>query len=158
MHSIVHKRPGRSQQQGVVLIVTLVLLVIITLIAVAGASDISLQSKMARNSQFSLNAYNQAFSEINAQVGVMKENQAMLIEAANNDSYALAAEDLVMSVPEYEQSAELSFLGEGDAIIYGEKLGGGNPYRFELDSEATVANTGAKSDQTQGLIYHGPSL
>lgn len=157
--SALTKEPGvAARQKGVVLIVTLVLLVIITLVAVSSVSDVALQSRMSRNSQFGLNVYNQALSEINAQVGTMADDQTLLASAIADDRYELAAGELIMIQPGFSQAAAVEFLGEGNAISFGRTLGAGVPYRFELDSVAELDNTGAGSDQTQGLIYLGPSL
>ncbi len=158
MNTII-KEPGvPADQKGVVLIVTLVLLVIISLIAVSSVSDVALQSRMSRNSQFGLNVYNQALSEINAQVGSMSDDQTLLANAIAGNRYELANGELIMVRPGFSQEAAIEFLGEGNAISFGRTLGAGVPYRFELDSVAELDNTGALSDQTQGLIYLGPSL
>ena len=146
---------GFGKQQGAALVVGLVLLLVLTILGVSVADSMSLQSNMARNSQFSVHSYQVALSEIAAQLLDLDEDIAPLDNALLNGTEPRTGDDIFMQPANFNQTVQFDYIGEGlpppgySVDSYVGRL-------FELNSRAQLNNTGIFSDQTQGFNYAGP--
>jgi hypothetical protein len=147
------KRP--NNQQGATLLDSLVQLLVLTIVGLAAIDDANMQTKMARNSQFEVESYQIALSEIMAQLEMLALDIAPLVRAIWEGTVVRVGDEIAMQPPAVTQAVAYEYIGEGlpppgfsvDAFV---------GRRFELDSRAQKNNTGIFSDQTQGLNYAGP--
>ena len=166
--SVINTLPGYNSshyQSGAVLIVSLVMLTILTIIAVGTATDIGLQSNMARNSQISMNAFNTTLSELRAQFQASKANdnisdtsyQQLLSDVYQTEpTHTAATDELLMPSANnpFTQTFEITFIGYGHC-------GGGNEVGstgliYEFEGTAELDSTGIKSEQVMGVCYPNP--
>lgn len=150
-----------KQQQGVALIITLVVLLAMTIIGLTATDSSNLQSLLARNSQFRIEAFNASNTELNAQLDYYRSATFGTIDSTLN---TLAAQP------------------EGTSVVLGQNDADGNPFivlrsvnisftkdvtltreggcdpgadttkecvLFRIDSSATYPNTNIRSDQVQ---------
>jgi len=64
-----------SKNQGSSLVMTLIVLLVLTMLAISSTSSNRLQSVMARNNQFQLEAWNSSYLEINARLRSISERK-----------------------------------------------------------------------------------
>ena len=143
-------------QEGATLIVSLILLLVLTIVGISTIESVNLQSLMARNSQFQVESYQVALSEIEAQLEALEVDLGPLTDAVTEGTETRTGDDIVMQPDHFDQTVIYTYAGEGLAPpgysvdIYVGRL-------FELNSRAQMDNTGIFSDQTQGLNYAGPN-
>lgn len=159
----------RRSQQGVVLIVSLVMLTILTVIALGTMTDTHLQTNMAKNNQISLRVFNLSLSELKAQFKASQDNSQMngkdylqnLSDVYQSQNpLTIPQADLLMATVDnpFQQDVVIRFVREGSC-------GGGNEIGatgliFEMDSYSELDNgtgTGINSDQSFGLCYPNPN-
>lgn len=163
-----------SSQQGVTLIVALVLLLIMTVVGLAATDSSKLQLLMSRNAQLQQGAYQLALSEINGQVDTYDNDITLLMDAITTLEVVdgggavtqqagvliLSTVDIEMndiaSDENMEQVVELSFTGDGTPPS-GFSVGSFVGKTFLVNSNANVGATGIGSSQSQGLNYAAPS-
>jgi hypothetical protein len=147
------------QQRGATLLVCLVLLLILTIIGAASVQDVNLQSIMTRNSQFRMQAYNVALSEIDGQFAGLQTDETFLVNALTTDGGRKVLEEADMAMAgennPFEQDVAVEFINSS-GVVYNFSLGHFSNYSFEIDSAATLPNTGTTSDQSQGLSFTAP--
>lgn len=149
-----------SQQRGAALIVCLILLLILTITGTAAIEDLSLQTNMARNSQFHMQAFHTAASEINGQLIKLGSNEAPLTSAMTSATgvLQLTGSEIVMSATDTPFEQEVAVRYEGYAgSAPGCRLDVCAGYHFEMDSTAKLENSGTRSEQVQGLLFTGPA-
>lgn len=154
-----------NNQKGAALLVSLIMLLLLTMIGVASIEDTALQSNMARNSQFKMQAFNLSFSEGKAQYENFLESISLLeSQYGKSAPYNYPVGDLAMaSIPnnKFDVSATLKFVNAGgaplasgstDAMSFGmmERVS------YEINSLAELQNTSTKSDQLHGVEYTAP--
>lgn len=143
-------------QRGATLLVCLVLLLILTIIGAASVQDVNLQSIMTRNSQFRMQAYNVALSEIDGQFAGLQTDETFLVNALNAEDGQKVLTEAEMAMAgennPFEQDVAVEFINS-TGVVYGYSLGDFSNYQFEIDSAATLPNTSTVSDQTQGLSF-----
>lgn len=143
-------------QEGATLIVSLILLLVLTIVGISTIESVNLQSLMARNSQFQVESYQVALSEIEAQLEALEVDLGPLTDAVTEGTETRTGDDIVMQPDHFDQTVIYTYAGEGlpppgySVDIYVGRL-------FELNSRAQMDNTGIFSDQTQGLNYAGPN-
>lgn len=90
---------ARSQQSGMVLLISLVLLLMLTLIAIAAAHQSSLQTRMAANSQQQNIAFQAAESGISAWVIQLEKSPEKNITLPDIDKYLDTTVRYISSAP-----------------------------------------------------------
>lgn len=151
-----------NKQKGATLLVSLVLLLLLTIIGISSIEDVSLQSNMVRNSQFKMQAFNVALSESSAQYeGLTDLFLQPLMETKS--SYAFSQEELAMASADnpFVQSAAINFVGNAGGFVARGPAGANgmgifDTYYFEINSQASLTNTGTQSNQIQGFQNIGP--
>lgn len=168
MHSG-HTPSHLTNQQGTVLIVSLVMLTILTILAVGTTSDVGLQTNMAKNSQINIRAFNASISQLKATFnGLLKDNSyedtlsAQLLtktvsvsNVSANSSNPFNIKTSIFQVSSDENNSE------GGANTHGAQLSSSktiNIYTFEINSVSSLSNPdiGLGSDQTFSVIYEKP--
>lgn len=145
----------QAKQGGAALIVSLILLLVLTVVGLSAVENVALQSKMARNSEFKVQTYQIALSEIAAQQTQLAVDLAPLDTALDDGSLVQTGDDIVMQPGDVTQTVSFDYVGTGvppEGYSIDEFVG----RHFELNSRAQMDNTGIFSDQTQGLNYAGP--
>lgn len=157
----------KGSQDGAVLIISLVMLTILTIIALGTATDIGLQSNMARNSQISLRAFNVSLSELQAQAQSSVNNEALTdgkryLQVLSdvfqqNGEKNLVTADLKMPSGDnpFTQEFVVSFVREG--VCGGGNQIGNTGLIFEMESSSKLDNTGINSNQTFGVCFPNPN-
>src|SRR5690606_21963417 len=149
-------RAPEASQKGAALVVCLVLLLVLTIVGTASVEDINLQSNMARNSQFLMQAFNTALSESDAQISMDLLNRTVSAPGGQislDDAELVMASDAVQAP--FEQTVTIRYdeaNSGGPASGYGLNF---QQFRFEINSTAALPNTGTRSDQVQGLSFVG---
>ena len=172
-------KTGR-QQSGATLIVVLVILIAMTFLGLGSMSDSNLQLAMVRNSQFQTGVYTAALTEINAQLDAINNNAETAVDTAilNLVQKDTTTVDGVETRSLKSADREIAKLLDGvlgsDADSYTTSLTLTEPNAdlflpvsgmslapdstvkwlvMEFNSDATMANSGARSNQIQGFKY-----
>ena len=96
MRSTIKFKLAASRQQGATLVITMIVLLVLTMLAVNSTSSNRVQSVMARNNQFQLEAWNKSYSELTARINAINNLPAdtgipdfinRLSETGNNDIF-----------------------------------------------------------------------
>ncbi len=157
----------RMQQSGAVMIVVLIVMTALSLLAMSSVSDTHLQLSMVRNDQLYLNAHRVALSEINAQIDVININPSNelddlimdLLEFDVDQLWELESEDLLgphAGAGAYDQWLALSVACDPDDCLPppGYSLDDATRVlRGRIQSNASLGDSGARSDQTQSFWY-----
>lgn len=149
------------------MIVVLVIMMSISLLALASMSDTNLQLNMVRNDQFYVNAYRVSNSEINAQIDFVNSNPA-----TEDDNIILSLLELDVDVPltvggdemlgphtdisAFTQTLEIVPSCQVDSCPSPPGFSHSKftkVYRGEINSVATMTDSGSRSDQSQGFWY-----
>ena len=134
---------------------SLILLLVLTVVGLSAVENVALQSRMARNSEFKVETYQIALSEISAQQTMLQEDITPLDTALADGTLNQGEGDIVMNPGNVTQTVSYDYVGTGvPPEGYSVDIFVGR--HFELNSRAQVNNTGIFSDQTQGLNYAGP--
>ncbi|MCY1287499.1 hypothetical protein D9M70_364940 [compost metagenome] len=156
-----HDLTAIQRQMGASLIVALVFLAILTIAGITAARFATMEERMASNSQFRGQTYQNAQSEIRSQIASFNENLAKrvpLLQAANN------ALDATTKFPERRTQADLTTVMTGASITSnkirfmskglceGASVGRFECSAYEIDTESRLSN-GAYSNQTQGIYF-----
>jgi len=156
-----------KKQDGIVLIVILVILTSVSVLVLSADSESRLESAIVRNEQFRVNAYRVAISEINAQIQEINSNAPaeddytilQMLYRDNSKPWDLT-EELMMG-PEkgagaYTQDVSYSMLCDpadcpepsGYSMSHNTKV-----LRGRVNSTARLHDTGAQSRQAQSFWY-----
>ncbi|GAA4648825.1 hypothetical protein GCM10023116_10980 [Kistimonas scapharcae] len=147
------QRPDRTphHQQGITLVVALVILMMLSILALTAAYNASLMTAMAGHSHHQGLTFQGARSELSAQVAGVQGNSSFNNAITSGNAVSAAALALNRQTPPITQVITVDHQATG-TIPLGEELNGGNEYFFNIHSTATLAS-GATSNQTQGIFY-----
>lgn len=156
-----------AQQRGVVLVIILVILTSVSVLVLSSESETRLESAIVRNTQFKVNAYRVAKSEINAQMQDINANEDadddyMILQMLyrDNDTPWDLTEKLMLGpekgVGAYTQEVSFSMLCNpsdcpepaGFSMSRNTKV-----MRARIASSARLHDSGAQSAQAQSFWY-----
>ena len=100
-------------QEGATLIVSLILLLVLTIVGISTIESVNLQSLMARNSQFQVESYQVALSEIEAQLEALEVDLGPLTDAVTEGTETRTGDDIVMQPDHFDQTVIYTYAGEG---------------------------------------------
>lgn len=161
------------RQQGIVLIVSLLILVMMTIIGITALSTTTLEERMALNTQHDNLVFqgteSQIQSVINASTpgmpGYSVTTDPMLTAMAAGANSTVSAGSSTTHIPggnataTLDTNATITYLN----VIKGAhcKSGGGLNqfvcYQFQIDAAATINTSGAKQEHLQGVQRIGPA-
>ncbi len=152
-------RPWRQAQQGVVLIISLVILLVITLIAVSGMNTSLMQEKMAANAQNGSRVFQAAESAVGSLAAELSTGVTTNLEEAMTkaDKFSTATSYSIGDT-KLSSNYQTRYLGEviiteGNSIDADESGVQLKSYRFELIGTARMDATQAYSRIFQGIEY-----
>jgi len=155
------------KESGVSLLVVLVMMVSMTILAISTTDDSYLQSQMVKDDQFRTSAYQAAYSEINAQLGVINSNDSGEIDQLILDLYS-APVKILQKFPDADLAGPHKNEGPfNQSVSYrlackpadcpsppGFSLSGVTKVIYgTIESQAEVINSSISSDQTQTFWY-----
>ena len=164
-----------NKQQGITMIVTLVVLLVLTIISVAAIDSNNLQSLMTRNNQFRLETFNASSSEIEAQIDYYESSNTplesppvdFLVKSGINTSLDSEATGSLLvkksTNPAFKKKLDLTY--SGGCLRPGEtqnfNTGGSSGlsaskkcFAFTLGSSAEYENPKVESVQTQTIAMY----
>lgn len=149
-----------KHQQGVVLIVCLMLLLVMTLLSVSTMNTSIMQEKMAANAQNSNHTFQAAESAINTQITSILGGDSSELNLAMNSATGEGLElaiDLGANQP--TTTAQIRYLGPiittgGNSMNADSSSTLLNGYRFEINGTGTISAVGAQTQINQGIDYH----
>lgn len=165
---MITQSPGElHQQQGVVLVIILVILSSMSILVLGSGSESRLESAVVRNDQFRINAYRVALSEINAQVQDINNNTAIedddtILQMIYRDTsvpWKLSEKEIRgpnKGKGAFSQDVAFSVLCEPDfcPAPAGYSMSGSTKVlRGQISSSARLHDTGAQSSQIQSFWY-----
>lgn len=152
------------KQNGSSLLVVLVLLISLSVLTLSSTSDTNIQFQIVRNDQFYTGAYLSAYSEINAQLGIINANEdsdddEKLLEMLTYEvgkPQALDPDQLARAHGAYKQEVDYTVTCDpnhcpsppGYTMSDITKV-----LRARLDSRSNMDASGAASDQSQTFWY-----
>ncbi|MFQ3324326.1 MAG: hypothetical protein ACI90U_002152 [Pseudomonadales bacterium] len=159
-----------KKQQGVTLIVTLIILVAMTTLGLSSIRNTSIQQAIIKNTQFLMSSRNVAKSEINGQLNIInqggpEDDDQMIMDLKSSLTGAINDAALTTSStvqPTYGQTLTLTKDNE-----YGPVPTGGFSFQGEttmngftgtITSTADLNGSAANSTQVQGFWYLTPGL
>jgi len=150
-----------KKERGATLIVSLIVLLVLTLIGVAGMNTSVMQERMAVNSQNSNRAFQAAESTVRSLMDeVYANNLDLLRESMQNSSGVSSKVDVTIDSDNgVTGSYKARYLGEviitsGSSMDADESSNQLKGFRYELEGEASVANTGASARVFKGIEYY----
>lgn len=174
-------RPSGVRQRGVALVVGLILLLVLTMIGVIAIKSSTQQQRMAASYQQQTQTFQAAESNIRLIMGQingrpgnsLNRNTDFLSTAVNNAPTTrltpatatppLAPAGVVTvagNVNGFNSAANIYLtatpLNSGMPSGASLKAGAFTPFYFDVNSVATQANTGARSNNIQGVFFWGP--
>jgi type IV pilus assembly protein PilX len=161
MMNIQRKNFSVSRERGATLIVSLIVLLVLTLIGVAGMNTSVMQERMAANSQNSNRVFQGAESTLRALLDDIQANDLDLLRQSMQR--ASGESDLVAVTIDQGNgvtgSFQARFLGEviitsGSSMNADESSSQLKGFRYELEGEAEMANTGAEAKIFKGIEYY----
>ena len=164
------------RQQGVALVITLVVMLVLTIVAIASTNSNQTQAIMVKNNQFRLEAFNTSYAEINAQVMALNERatssgvpdymatllngatqDTKVYSGAENDGDAASELDILVETDDSNIEREIIEWYKGTCFLYGDAIGAGSEVKgcFEIivESKAAMVNTQVSSRQFQIVEY-----
>ncbi|MCP5161133.1 MAG: PilX protein [Hahellaceae bacterium] len=147
-------------QQGVALIISLVMLLTITLIAISGMTSSLMQEKMAANAQNSTKTFQAAESAVGALSGKLTGGDISSLQEAMTEA-SKYSKAVAFSINDSKVAAQFQTRYLGEVIITsGDSMDGDESstllkgYRFELIGAASIDAVQAYSRIFQGIEYH----
>lgn len=148
-------------ERGATLIVSLIVLLVLTLIGVAGMNTSVMQERMAVNSQNSNRAFQAAESTVRSLLDDVYANDLTLLRDSMQNSSGLS-DRVTMTIDSgkgVSGSYQARYLGEviitsGSSMDADESSNQLKGFRYELEGEASVANTGASARVFKGIEYY----
>lgn len=149
-----------NREKGAALLVSLIMLLLLTMIGIASIEDTALQSNMARNGQFRMQAFNLSFSEGQGQYEKFHKGITIL----ENQFGSISTRDLdpvMLPGNKFDVSATLRFVSIGGAVLAGGSEDAMSmdlvqKVSYEINSIAELDSTSTKSDQLHGVDYIAP--
>ncbi|NMT65517.1 pilus assembly PilX family protein [Marinobacter orientalis] len=155
------RKSSVSRERGATLIVSLIVLLVLTLIGVAGMNTSVMQERMAVNSQNSNRAFQAAESSLSALLDDVQANDLDLLRQSMQR--ASGESDPVPVTIDGDNgvtgSYQARFLGEviitsGSSMDADQSSNQLKGFRYELEAEADMANTGASARVFKGIEYY----
>lgn len=148
-------------EQGAVLMISLVVLLVLTLIGIAGMNSSVMQERMASNAQNSNRVFQAAESSASALTQLLMGGDLSFLQQAMQRADKLSDEGSVSVDAANGISAEYQarYLGEiilssGSSMDADESTTLLKGYRFELRGSAEMDGTGAASTVYKGIEYY----
>jgi hypothetical protein len=167
-----------KNQSGVALAVGLIFLLMLTILGITAVRMGTQQTRMAANYQFQTAAFQasesqirQIMAELRGEVAPPVGEGILLIEAislglnpvtpkqrtVDVDTEVVDPNDSSATIKskDFTANGQLVYQGYGPVANYslGSSITG---HRFQIDSRATLANTGARAQHLQGMVRVGP--
>lgn len=160
-----------SRQEGISLLLTVLVLLALTIIAITVTNSNQTQSTLVRNNQFRLEAFNASYTEIDAQIDVINQRALSAgpptyvdvliagdfnqrIEAGDNDLALLAT---AATGSQVSVARSLTQVYRGPCQVFGEETSVNTPSvicnEIRIDSDAELINTNVGSMQRQVYEY-----
>lgn len=159
-----------NYQEGIALLISVVVLLVLTIVALAATDSNQLQSLMVRNAQFRMEAFNASYTEIDAQIDSINSSndqpaylQAVIdgrisrVVASSDGSSPITLPRLAPAEASYmTQTVEQRYLVQCD--VFGDQLGAGQGniqcagITINSDSQFTD-RTSIESNQRQVFNY-----
>ncbi|MBW7473099.1 PilX N-terminal domain-containing pilus assembly protein [Marinobacter sp. M216] len=150
-----------SRERGATLIVSLIVLLVLTLIGVAGMNTSVMQERMAVNSQNSNRAFQAAESTVRSLMDDVYANDLTVLRQSMQNSSGKSDRTNITIDPGngVSGSYQARYLGEviitsGSSMDANESSNQLKGFRYELEGEASVANTGASARVFKGIEYY----
>lgn len=138
----------RAEQRGAALVVSLALVAALSVLAIAGMSDVAAELAMTRNFALDRGAFAAAASGIELALAAGPFD----VEKETDVAIELGA------ASEYAVVATVRFAGATEAPANGFSIGGDIvAYHFDIDAVASGPR-GARSAQRQGFYFLGPRM
>ncbi len=134
-----------DRQQGMVLIVCLLVVAVVTLIVTSATETSSYEEKMATSAQ----TYNRTFQAAETAVEYGVDVEAMMFEAMDDANNLSASAAVPVNTDDVSASAQTEYLGEG--IAPGNSLGTSSTFRFEIRGEGEMSKMDASTLIRQGF-------
>ena len=141
--------PTMHGQRGAVLIISLVLLMVLTILAISTMRTASLGLLMAGNTQYRQNAWQLA------QAGI--DNVLRAGDPALSDSCDTAIADVPVAIEVLGGSYTTTVCYRGESITPGNSITRVPTFNFEVQSEGTTEQRGARARLVQGFAVTGAS-
>lgn len=147
-------RSQQEKQQGSVLLLTLVIMLIFTFAGLMVMEMAILEEIAVSNEQRTLQVYQTAYSEIEAQLLFLKSNPDVMNTAISGDIplTSILNPSTCSNPGDICQTVTLRYTGQS-APPAGYSIGSFVGLNFEIDSIAQLNSTGAVSSQTMGFTY-----
>lgn len=168
-------------QQGVTLVVAIIVLLALTMLGLASTTDNRMQSVMVRNDQFKFDVFNASYSEINAQIdivnnraladGIPNEIFSMINGGVGTEITSIAGSLTVLTPISDVSSGGVTYTGIGKDVmqkystpcfVIGESIAVGSStnscFEFLIQADSDLTNTSISSTQNQVYQYITPDL
>ncbi|WP_456085437.1 pilus assembly PilX family protein [Marinobacter lipolyticus] len=150
-----------QRERGATLIVSLIVLLVLTLIGIAGMNTSVMQERMAVNSQNSNRSFQAAESTVRSLMDLVYANNLDLLRESMQNASGLSSEVNVTidSGNGVSGSYQARYLGEvivtsGSSMDADESSNQLKGFRYELEGEANMTNTGASARVFKGIEYY----
>ena len=167
---MMHRAPAHSQQQGIALVVGLILLLVATLLGITAIRSTTQQERMAANAQQQITTFQIAESAIRRMMGELRgqitppadTTRSPIIAALNPASPVVSSE--TTRTPQggvtsgVTANAVITYVNTSGASGYrlGVEQGSFVCYNFNITSTATQAGSNAFDQHIQGVCRVGP--
>jgi type IV pilus assembly protein PilX len=141
---------GRRQQRGAALVVGLVLLAVITLLAVAQINSVSLELKMAGNSQYQERAFQAA------ETGIEQALATGLFAIPQPRDGELHENVPISSSEQFSTTLTADLDGAAQPPVWGNSWNSFSSYHFAIRSTG-MSSRGAQAIHSQGVARLSPS-
>ncbi|USE37536.1 PilX N-terminal domain-containing pilus assembly protein [Endozoicomonas sp. SCSIO W0465] len=139
---------GRKKQRGSFLLIVMIVMMVMTFSGLFVMEMAMLEEVSVGNEQRTIQVYQVAYSELEAQLAELEQNPSMFTVALSGVQNLTP----LVNAPGVQQDVTIRFIGRV-APPPGFSVNNFMGMSFELNSKATIDGTGAKSDQTLGVIY-----
>jgi hypothetical protein len=149
------------RQQGVTLVIGLIMLLVLTILAVSSMGTARLQLLMAGNTQARENAFQVAQAGLDARLAAYRANRAPLDAAPDcpPPGDPAVAPEATVAVPELggEYTTRLCYRGLGPDLVIGSSVGKIEQSHYELAADASTSARAARSVLVQGFYVLQPA-
>ncbi len=132
------------RQQGVVLVVCLLVILVVTLIAATMIKTSAFEEKMAANAQ----TYNRTFQAAESAIELAINTDSMMFDAIDASDNLSAIVTASMGTSSVTASAQTKFIGQG--IAPGNSIGSASTFMYEVHGTGAMAEVNATTMIRQG--------
>ncbi|WP_419835919.1 pilus assembly PilX family protein [Endozoicomonas atrinae] len=140
--------PGRKKQKGSFLLIVMIVMLVMTFSGLFVMEMAMLEEVTVGNEQRTVQVYQVAYSELEAQLAELEGDPSMFSAALSGVQNLTP----LVNAPGVQQNVTIRFIGQvppPPGFSFNNFIG----MSFELNSTATIDVTGARSDQSLGVIY-----